>query len=53
MPPSDLSRESTPPRQPYTSPRLVVYGTVHDLTLANLGGMGKNDMASGPAKTGF
>lgn len=41
------------PRQPYEPPRLVVYGTLHDLTLSNFGGMGKNDMASGPAKTGF
>lgn len=51
--PQPADAETRSPRAPYRCPRLVVYGRVQALTLANMGGSGMNDMANGPAKTGF
>ncbi|HEU4558091.1 MAG TPA: lasso RiPP family leader peptide-containing protein [Longimicrobium sp.] len=43
----------TRPRLPYAPPRLVVYGTVRDLTLRNGGTAGMNDGGGGNDKTSF
>ena len=41
------------PREPYTTPRLTVYGGLRELTLKNGGTVGMNDGGAGPDKTGF
>jgi hypothetical protein len=42
-----------PERRPYTPPRLMVYGSLRELTLKNGGTMGMNDGGAGPDKTQF
>lgn len=39
-------------KKPYRSPVLEVYGDIRRLTKLIVSGMGKNDMVTGPEKTG-
>ena len=40
-----------PQKEPYARPTLTLYGTIHELTHANIS-MGMNDMVGGFGKTG-
>ena len=51
MKPAD-SKDEKPTKKPYRSPVLEVYGDIRSLTRFIAGGMGKNDMVTGPEKTG-
>jgi len=41
------------PREPYAQPRLVVFGSMRELTLRAGGTKGKNDGGGGVDKTSF
>lgn len=51
MDPTD-KKDVKPARKPYSTPVLEVYGDVRRITNFINGGMGMNDMTSGPEKTG-
>jgi hypothetical protein len=50
--PSTETNNTERPRKPYTTPELLHYGNIREIT-RNLGGtMGKNDGGAGKDKTG-
>lgn len=50
--PSSKTDQTQEPRKPYTSPRLVDYGDIREITRATGGTLGMNDGGAGKDKTG-
>ena len=50
--PSSKTDQTQEPRKPYTSPRLVEYGDIREITRALGGTLGMNDGGGGKDKTG-
>ena len=51
-PTSTKPDQTQQPGKPYTSPKLVQYGNIRDITKALGGTLGKNDGGGGNDKTG-
>jgi len=51
-PTSTKPTEPQQPRKPYTSPKLVHYGNIREITRNTGGTVGKNDGGGGNDKTG-
>lgn len=51
--PSTKTDNTEHPRKPYTTPELVHYGNIREITKALGGTVGKNDGGGGNDKTGF
>jgi hypothetical protein len=50
--PSSKTDQTQEPGKPYTSPRLVDYGDIREITRATGGTLGMNDGGAGKDKTG-
>ena len=50
--PSSKTDQTERPRKPYTTPKLVHYGNIREITKAVGGVVGKNDGGAGKDKTG-
>lgn len=50
--PSNKTDQTKQPRKPYTTPELVHYGNIREITQATGGTLGMNDGGAGKDKTG-
>ena len=50
--PSSKTDQTQQPRKNYTSPKLVEYGDIREITKATRGTLGMNDGGAGKDKTG-